>query len=330
MDLRRLSIFLAVVDEGSFTAGADSLDISQPAVSQAIRELESDLGALLFHRLGRTVKLTAAGEALVLPARQARHDLHVGRRAVEEVAGLEAGRLELACLPTLAVAPLAPLVGAFRAAHPGVSIGLSDPQDSAELLRFVRSGQSEVGLVERLHGEGLVTVGLGEQQFLIVLPPGSEATDPLPVRELVSYPLVAAPAGSSTRRLLDDALRRSAPTAAVVVEAAQREALLPLVVEGAGAGLLPGPLADVAAALGCVVVRPRPRISRSVALVHREGSLTEAARRFVELAQDRSSWRRYSVGRTSARTSAWRKSPASGRVSPSGMRPNATTSSISS
>jgi len=261
MDWRRLSIFLAVVDEGGFTAAADALSMSQPAVSQAVRELEEDLGADLFHRLGRTVKLTAAGESLVLPA-----------------------RLDLACLPTLAVAPLAPLVGAFRAAHPGVTIRLSDPKDTTELLHFVRSGESEVGLAERLDAEGLVTVDLGTQEFLVVLPPGSGPVPSFKLRDLASYPLVATPPGSSTRRLLDDSLKRSAAEATVVVEASQREALLPLIVAGAGAGLLPGPLAETAAALGCVVVEPHPRVSRSVAIVHREGTLTPAAGRFVEIA----------------------------------------------
>jgi LysR family transcriptional regulator, carnitine catabolism transcriptional activator len=284
MDSRRLGIFLSVVDEGGFTAAADALGMSQPAVSQAVRELEDDLGALLFHRIGRGVALTPAGEVLVLPARQARHDLHIGRMAVEEVSGLQGGRLDLACLPTLAVAPLAPLVGAFRAAHPGVSIRLSDPQDTAELLEFVRSGESEVGLVERLEVEGLTTVALRPQEFLVVLPPGSTAASPFRLRDLAALPLVATPPGSSTRGMLDDSLRRSAVTATVMVEAAQREALLPLIVAGAGAGLLPRPLADVARTLGCVVVEPHPKVSRAVALIHRNGPLTSAASRFVELA----------------------------------------------
>jgi LysR family carnitine catabolism transcriptional activator len=287
MDSRRLEIFLAVVDEGGFTAAGDAVEMSQPAVSQAIRELETELGATLFHRLGRGVQLTAAGQALVLPARQAHHDLRTGRRAVEEVAGLATGRLDLACLPTLAVAPLAPLVGAFRVDYPGVTITLSDPEDTAELVDFVRSGRSEVGLVEPVRHEGLVTVALSRQEFLVVLPPGSSATRPFRLRDLGSLPLVATPRGSSTRGLLDDALARSAGRATIVVEAAQREALLPLIVAGAGAGLLPRPLADVARALGCVVVEPQPAVSRSVALVHRDGPLTPAAARFVELARER-------------------------------------------
>jgi hypothetical protein len=165
-----------------------------------------------------------------------------------------------------------------------VSIRLSDPQDTAELLEFVRSGESEVGLVERLEVEGLTTVALRPQEFLVVLPPGSTAASPFRLRDLAALPLVATPPGSSTRGLLDDSLRRSAVTATVVVEAAQREALLPLIVAGAGAGLLPRPLADVARTLGCVVVEPHPKVSRAVALIHRNGPLTSAASRFVELA----------------------------------------------
>lgn len=284
MDNRRLGIFLTVVDEGGFSAAADALEMSQPAVSQAIRELEDDLGAALFHRLGRGVALTPAGEALLLPARQTRHDLAIGRAAVEAVAGLRTGRLDLACLPTLAVAPLAPLVGAFRTRFPGVSIVLSDPADSAELLQFVRSGRSEVGLADLLDVGGLDAVPLWSQDFLVVLPPGTQVAGPFRLTELASLSLVAAPPGSSTRALLDGALRDAATRATVVVEAAQREAILPLILAGAGSSLLPRPLAEMAGALGCVVVEPQPAVVRSVALVHREGPLTPAAAAFVSLA----------------------------------------------
>jgi LysR family carnitine catabolism transcriptional activator len=287
MDSRRLGIFLAVVEEHGFTAAADALGMSQPAVSQAVRELEVDLGTPLFHRLPREIRLTPAGEALVVPARQARHDLEIGRQAVEDVAGLGTGRLDLACLPTLAIAPLAPLVGAFRSAHPGVSIRLSDPVNTAELIDFVRSGRSEVGLVEPVSAPGITNIALGTQEFLVVLPPGSTPARPFRIRDLAGLPLVATPPGSSTRGLLDEALRRSAHGATVVVEAAQREALLPLIAAGAGAGLLPAPLAEVARALGCVVVKPSPGVARSVALVHREGPLTPAAGRFIAMATRR-------------------------------------------
>jgi DNA-binding transcriptional LysR family regulator len=77
-------------------------------------------------------------------------------------------------------------------------------------------------------------------------------------------------------------------TARVVVEAAQR-AVLPLIAAGAGTVLLPRPLAELARALGCLVVEPRPRLSKSVTLVHRRAHLTPAAERIVELARNSAS-----------------------------------------
>ena len=82
MDLRKLGLFLAVVDEGGFTRAALAEFVSQPSVSQAIRELEAELGTPLFHRVGRGVTLTAAGEALVGPARQTLRDVEMARAAV--------------------------------------------------------------------------------------------------------------------------------------------------------------------------------------------------------------------------------------------------------
>lgn len=285
MDLRRLRIFLAVAEEGGFTRAADRLGMSQPAVSQAVGELEASVGTPLFHRLGRTVAPTPAGEALVPTARHVQRQIEQGLAAVAEVAGLHAGHLDLCCLPTLAAAPLAPLVGAFRAAHPGVSIVLADPDDTDQLLAFVRSGRSEVGLTEAVPADDLVTVPIGAQEYLVVFPPGTAAPDPFPLRHLAALPLVAPPAGTSSRNLLDDALRRAGREATVVVEASQREALLPLIASGAGVGLLPRPLAEIAGSLGCAVAEPRPPVSRRVALVHRHAPLTPAAHQFVELAR---------------------------------------------
>src|SRR5690242_11627317 len=100
MDLRQLSYVLAVVDNGGFTAAADAMHVTQPALSQAVATLERELGVPLFHRTGRTVTLSSAGEALVGPARQALRDAATARSAVEAVIGLDAGRLDVVCLPT--------------------------------------------------------------------------------------------------------------------------------------------------------------------------------------------------------------------------------------
>src|SRR5215471_7246173 len=109
MEVRQLAFVLAVADEGTFTRAADALGISQPSLSQGIRALEAELGVELFDRRARPVRLTAAGEALIEPARRAVRDLATARAAVDAVRGLEGGHLDLVSLPTLSIDPVAAL-----------------------------------------------------------------------------------------------------------------------------------------------------------------------------------------------------------------------------
>src|SRR5688572_25116860 len=102
MDIRRLRLFVAVAEHGGFTAAATAEHVAQPAVSLAVRDLEQEVGAPLFIRSRAGAALTAAGEALLGPARQTLRDLEHAAAAVAAVTGLVAGHLDLACLPTLA------------------------------------------------------------------------------------------------------------------------------------------------------------------------------------------------------------------------------------
>ena len=287
MDLRRLGHFLAVAEYGGFTAAARAVHVSQPALSLAVRELEAELGTSLFVRLGRGVRLTPAGEALVGPARQVQRDLATGQAAVASVVGLVAGSLSLACLPTLATDPMARLVGEFRRRHPGVRIDLAAPEDGEELAALVATGACELGVTEAGGpDEALVSRPLGDQQLVLLLPPGSDPPDPedRAATNLPDVPFVAGPPGTSSRRLLDEALAAVGRAPDLAVVTAQRDAIIPLVLAGAGAALVPEAQAAVAARLGAVVVSPVPPVTRALALVHRPGPLAPAAARFCELA----------------------------------------------
>ena len=285
MDLRRLGHFLAVADHGGFTRAAKAVFVSQPALSLAVRELEDELGTELFYRVGRQVRLTPAGQALLGPARQALRDVDTARAAVASVTGLLTGSLTLGSLPTLAADPLAGLVGRFRTAHPGVLVDLAAPEDTADLAGLLQTGECELGLAEGATlPAGLTTRELTRQRLLVILPPGTTRPARLAVGELGSLPFIAAPQGTSSRRLLDEAFTSVGLSPSIAVVTAQREAILPLVLAGAGAALLPEPLARVAARLGAVVGDPRPPITRSIVLAHRPGPLAPAARRFLELA----------------------------------------------
>ena len=100
MDIRQLEYFLAIVDHGGFNRAASVLYVSQPSLSQAVQALERDLGSELFHRIGRRVVLTEAGQALIDPARAAVRSLETARARVAAVHELRDGRLDVAAMPS--------------------------------------------------------------------------------------------------------------------------------------------------------------------------------------------------------------------------------------
>ncbi len=283
MDLRRLQLFLAVVDEGGFTAAAKAVSVAQPSISLAVRELERELGAELLVRSRRGVALTTAGEALVGPARQAVRDVATATAAVSAVTGLMAGRLDVASLPTLAADPLAAMVGRFRQAHPAVTVRLAAPSEPRDLADAVRSGRAEVGITETgVANQGLEELAVTEQELVAVSPPRTTGTGrPLPLRELRGVPLVLTLPGTSVRNLVEAGLAEAGVVPEIVVETAQRDALVPLVLAGAGTTLVPVSIATAAAALGAVIRSTRPVLRRRVVLVHRPGPMSPAAQRFA-------------------------------------------------
>jgi len=284
MDERRLRYFLAVLEEGGVTRAAVRLHIAQPSLSQALRAFESELGVELFHRAGRALRLTSAGQELVGPARQALRAIDEVRIAVSGVTELRSGTLELAALATLAVDPMATLIGRFRERYPGVEVRVQEPESADGVSELVRDGGCELGAAHLpLSSEELIAHPLGEQELLIVFPPRAAGEGPVRTKELVETPLVVSPPGTSTRMLLEQALAAVGVTPRIAVETAAREAIVPLVLAGAGAALLPTPLAGEAERRGAVVRPVRPSITRRIGLIHRDGLLSAAARAFLDV-----------------------------------------------
>ncbi len=286
IDERRLSYFLAVVEEGGVTRAARRLHVAQPSLSQAVRSLESELGADLFHRVGRGLRLSPAGEAFVGPARRVQQAIDEARDAITGIVEVKVGRLEIAALATLAVDPMANLIGRFREQHPGIEVRVHEPESADGVRALVRDGTCELGAAHLpLTGGQLTAHPLGEQELLFVLPPdhGPEGERPIGARELARTPLVVSPPGTSTRILLEQALTAVGVTPQIAVETAAREAIVPLVLAGAGAALLPAPQADEARRRGATVRGARPKITRTVGLVHRTSRLSPTAAAFLAL-----------------------------------------------
>lgn len=290
VERRQIEYFIAVVEYGGFGRAAAEMHVTQSALSQAIAQLERELGTQLFKRRPRGVLLTPSGAAAVAPARQALRDLSAIRLAVSDVIGLAGGSVDIASLPTLAQWPVSPLVARFRQQYPLVKINIRGPDATRvpEVAEMVRDGQCEIGFGEEPGElEGLVSHVLERQDFVAVMPRGFSLREPGKASwdEILEGGLVVGPWWETSRphMALRERYGRDLRDA-IAVRTEHREAYLPLVVSGAGAAILPRFSGALAAASGALVAEIDPPISRSVVLIHPPGELSPAAHVFREIA----------------------------------------------
>lgn len=287
MERRELEYFVSIAEHGSFTGAAHALRVAQPSLSHAIGVLEQELGGRLFHRLAHGVRLTTAGEALLEPARQVRRDLNTAGDSVRRVLGLESGSLDIVSQTTLAVDPLAELVGQFLRQHPKVAVRVQDPELGSDVTSSVRGGECELGMVDSATRiKEMDSILLRGREIRAVLPPqwAVSSRDRLSLAELSDLDFVTTPESTATREIIEHAVgdRRAGPR--VAVETAHQAMIVPLVLAGAGATLLPKSMAEAAERDGAVVMPLRPRIVRRGRLFWRPGPLSPAAGEFVDMA----------------------------------------------
>ena len=150
---------------------------------------------------------------------------------------------------------------------------------------MVKSGACELGItVLPLPREGVVDEPLGWQTFVLVLPPGTESEfpDPVPLESLTGIPLVMGERNTGSRDYVESMLRASGVEPRIAVEVPQRGAVVPMVLSGAGAAILPMRIALDAAQRGAVVRELAPELRRQMGVVHRPGRLTGAASAFLD------------------------------------------------
>jgi DNA-binding transcriptional LysR family regulator len=283
MDRRQLECFLAIVDHHGFTNAAQALHIAQPSLSQTIKRLERELGVDLFARLSHGVRLTSAGDALVEPARRTVRDFARAQAAVANVSSLESGHLDIVTLPALATDPAADLICRFRRRHPGIDVRLVAPS-ARDNFRPLRLGDSELGLtVQPTNSKHLTEIKFEFERFSIGLPPGHQGAEKpvLKPSDLGALNLIV----SITYRAQVDQILAEAKVdeGHISIETSHREAIVPLVLGGAGAAILtPGMLSD-ARRRGLEVRPVEPAIGRKIALLYDEENLTPAALAFLDL-----------------------------------------------
>jgi molybdate transport repressor ModE-like protein len=137
LDVKRLRILREVAEHGSFSAAADSLHLTQSAVSQQIAALERETGTILVDRNRGHLRLTDPGEALVVHAEAVLARLDEAEQELQEIAGLRGGRVRMASFPTAGATVVIRAVASFRRKFPAVELKLSEaePEDSIPQLR---------------------------------------------------------------------------------------------------------------------------------------------------------------------------------------------------
>jgi DNA-binding transcriptional LysR family regulator len=175
---RRLGYFVAVAEELSFTRAAERLHMAQPPLSQQIALLEKELGATLFDRSRRTIRLTPAGAALLPEARRLLADLDETTRMVRRVAGGAVGRLAVGFVPSAINGALADLLRTYRGRHPDVELTLREMAPDP-LLRALHDGRLDVAVLYMPLGEpDLAWRRLASEELLLALPEGHPAAGP--------------------------------------------------------------------------------------------------------------------------------------------------------
>ncbi len=265
MDLRRLSSFLAVVDEGSFTRGARRLGISQPSLSQQIRLLEAELGGPLLERLPRGIRLTAAGRALLPEAQAAVRAAERAGTAARMALGLEAGELEVATLLSMAVGILPHAIARWVERYPDIAIRMREYTHRNRLEEDVRAGAGDIAIGPVPEQWGGAIERLGFEELVVVLP----ASDPLageastPLEALADRHWILFQPGHGLTELVDAACLRAGFEPRVAVRTTQVEAATRLAAAGLGPAMVPDNV--VSPDLEPTVVRLDPPVLRELA-----------------------------------------------------------------
>jgi len=286
MDRRHLEYFLAVAESGSFTSAARMLSIAQPSLSYAIAGLERELGCDLFERLGRGVKLTPAGDALVEPARRTLRSFALAQGAVRGATDAGFGRISVISHALWAVETLVRVIGEFRQLHPAVQVAVAHPLQRAEVAARVRSGEMDFGLLEGRPPGGRILAShwLVDHELVAVLPPRSLThLVSASISDLAPAGLISTPVGTELRSMVDEQLEQAGMPLEVAVETAHLATVVPLVLAGAGVALLPEGMAVEAAAKGARVLRLVQPSHAAVHIIWRRGQLSSLAANFLDV-----------------------------------------------
>lgn len=210
MNLNQLRVFDAIAEEGSITSAARRLRISQPAVSKQLSELENALGAPLFDRLPRGVRITSVGRVLREHSARIFAAERAAEHAIAELTAPGRGRLSIGASTTIGSYLVPALLGRFKRDHPEVTLEL-EIANTAAIQQAVTEAHIDLGLTEGFNGTGMLEVDVvAHDEMVAIAPPGHPllAEAPVSAARLLREPFLIRERGSGTRAVIEAALMR--------------------------------------------------------------------------------------------------------------------------
>ena len=282
MTRKHFTIFVEVCRFLNFSQAAEALNTTQPAVSLAVKELESHYGVALFERMNRRVYLTPAGEALLATAQ----DVLRGFQEAEETLGQ--GRplaLRVGANVSIGEAGLAQVLGRFRQEHPQVRLRAL-VANSDKIQSLLAENQLDVGIVDGLGvSERLRAQPLYQEDLVLAAAPGRFPA-PATVEELAALPLLLREPGSGLRSSVDRVFSQQGLAPQPLLESTSTAALAQAAKAGLGVAILPEALAQRESGLQVGTV-PEVRFFRQFACaLHRQKAPSPALEAFLALLRD--------------------------------------------
>jgi DNA-binding transcriptional LysR family regulator len=271
--IRQIQSFLNVAALGSFTRAAEKMHTMQPALSQQIRDLETELGIRLFDRTTRRVELTEGGAEFRNIAAKIIEDLESATRHAHELAERKRGRVIVAAPPLLAAVIVPRAIVDFRSKYPGIEVRLVDARTD-QIVEYVRSGQVDCGLGTFHAGEEGINSTLLARDSLMLF---CAASHPLARRQTVNWreldglPLVTLTRESGIRLLVEVGFETAQIRIAPAYEVAQITTALAIVEVDLGIAVLPTYAWAGARAMKIAATTLEPAIARDITMITRTG-----------------------------------------------------------
>lgn len=282
MTLLQLEIFIAIHESGSFTKAAESLSMSQSAVSHALQTLENELDLALFERNKRDVRITEAGLSFLPHAREALNQTRIIEQKALNLKKLDSGKVKIGCFPSFTSHLLPELLVTFRNTYPNIEYLIMEG-DYSEIASWVKNGAVDIGFSINPR-DGAVFHRLFDDPLYVLMAPHHRLSgqSSLTAEDLSGEPYINV---SGYEQLLEAVTKNSPRLLNITYHLHNTFSILSIVRAGLGITISPK-LAIPPDAEGIHAVPLAPPFNRSVGcLIRSVATLTPAARAFAELCQ---------------------------------------------